>query len=306
MGFELGAGLLLAVATAFATNLAFLWKHKGAVAAPDVDIRFPLQSAGDLFRSKWWTVGFLVAIVAWLLHVGAVSLVPLSVAQAVISGGLVLLAVLAERFFGFKLRRRQWWGVVLIALGVTLLALTNKADTEHSSYSIAAMIAFQAGLSGFGLALLLSRRIDCFRARYGIVLGAVAGMLFGMSDLAIKALSGEVPADALAIFSPWTLTALTASLVAFYASARSLQIGEGIAVITATSAAANLSTIAGGILIFGDSIGHDPLSVIGRVAAFVLVIVAVSLMPAPTRAAETVKTEARSNRIPAPRPSRVS
>jgi multidrug transporter EmrE-like cation transporter len=50
-----------------------------------------------LFRSKWWTIGWLVAVAAFLAHVGALALLPLSTAQAVLSGGFVLLAVLAER-----------------------------------------------------------------------------------------------------------------------------------------------------------------------------------------------------------------
>jgi drug/metabolite transporter (DMT)-like permease len=293
MELELLGGLLLAVATALATNLAFLWKHKGAVAAPDVDIRRPVRSAVDLFRSKWWTVGFLVAILGWLFHVGALSLAPLSTAQAVISGGLVLLAVLAERFFGFELERRQWWGVALVAVGMAFLAVTTEDDTRHASYSLAAMIAFEAGLVGIGMMLLLSYRIERLRGRYGALLGATAGLLFGVSDIAIKALTGDVPSDVLALVSPWTLAALCASIGAFYASARSLQIGEGIAVITATSATANLSTIAGGIVVFGDSLGQETIAIVGRVGAFVLVIVAVSLMPAPTRAADRVRAEAR-------------
>jgi hypothetical protein len=53
------------------------------------------------------------------LHVGALSLAPLSSVQASLSGGLVFLAVFAERFFGFRLGRRSglvsrsprpgWW-----------------------------------------------------------------------------------------------------------------------------------------------------------------------------------------------------
>jgi hypothetical protein len=34
-------GLGCAVLSAFGTNLAFLYKHRGAVAAPDVDMRHP-------------------------------------------------------------------------------------------------------------------------------------------------------------------------------------------------------------------------------------------------------------------------
>jgi hypothetical protein len=49
-------GLIFAVGTAIATNLAFLWKHRGAVAAPAVDLHHPVRSAAELFRSKWWAI----------------------------------------------------------------------------------------------------------------------------------------------------------------------------------------------------------------------------------------------------------
>lgn len=103
-----GVGLFCALLSALGTNLAFLLKYKGAVAAPDVDMRHPLRSAADLFRSKWWSIGWGVAVVAFALHVAALTLAPLSLGQAVLAGGLVFLAVLADRFFGFQLRRRQW------------------------------------------------------------------------------------------------------------------------------------------------------------------------------------------------------
>ena len=98
-------GLLLAVASAVATNVAFLFKYRGAVVAAPIRPRHPLRSAAALFRSKWFAVGWLVAILAWVLHAGALARAPLSIVQAVLSGGLVFLAVLAERFFGFHLGR---------------------------------------------------------------------------------------------------------------------------------------------------------------------------------------------------------
>jgi hypothetical protein len=65
------AGLLLAVGCAPAGSVAVLLKRRGAAAAPTVLARHPVRSAINLFRSKWWTVGWLVALSAWLLHVGA-------------------------------------------------------------------------------------------------------------------------------------------------------------------------------------------------------------------------------------------
>jgi drug/metabolite transporter (DMT)-like permease len=280
-------GLLLALVCAFATNLAFLWKHRGAVAAPDIHMRHPLASAAALFRSKWWAIGFGVALVAWVLHVAALALAPISLVQAVISGGLVFLAVLADRWFGFELGRREWMGVGLTALGLAFLGLTVETGStgSHSSYSISGMIAFEGGMILIGTLLLLSHRVERIRHRHGALLGAAAGILFGVSDVSIKALTGTVPGDLLSIVSPWTGVAILASIAAFYASARALQIGEGVSTIAITTVSANVSAILGGILVFGDPLGEDAYAIVARACAFSLVIVAAALTPAPMRAA---------------------
>ncbi|MBV9354484.1 MAG: hypothetical protein JO023_03040, partial [Chloroflexi bacterium] len=82
-------GLVLALACAAGASLGGLWKQKGAVHCDNVDIRRPKHSALALFRSKWFMIGWLAALVAWMLHVGALALAPLSLGQAVISGGVV-------------------------------------------------------------------------------------------------------------------------------------------------------------------------------------------------------------------------
>src|SRR5688500_231018 len=134
---------MLALACAVATQLGFLYKHRGANAAPKVDIRHPLRTVKSLFSSKWFAIGMAVALGAWTLHVAALVFAPLSVVQAVLSTGVVMLAVMAERIFGFKVSARQWWGVGLTALGLVLLVITlPHAPGAHSSYSVPAMIAF--------------------------------------------------------------------------------------------------------------------------------------------------------------------
>jgi drug/metabolite transporter (DMT)-like permease len=276
-------GLLLALGCAFFTNLAFLWKQKGAVAAPEVALKHPLKSAKGLFCSKWFVIGFSVAIAAWVLHVAALALAPISLVQAVISGGLVFLAVLADRWFGFKLGRRQWWGVAFVAAGLAFLGLTAEHTGSHSSYSIAGMIGFESVMIALGVFFIFSHKVQLRLAgeRHGVELAAAAGILFGVSDIAIKAITGDVGS----ILGPWTLVALLASIGAFYVSAHSLQLGDGISAIATTSVAANASAILGGILVFGDPIGGDAVAIVARSAAFLLVITATALMPAPIRAA---------------------
>jgi drug/metabolite transporter (DMT)-like permease len=279
-------GILLALLCALATNLGFLFKHRGACAAPDVSMRHPLHSAVGLFRSKWFAIGMLVAIGAWCLHVAALAMAPLSLVQALISGGLVFLTVLAERFFGCSVGNRQWCGVGLTALGLVLLAVTLPSGTgAHSGYSVAGMIVFESVLLGVGMTLVFSKRLGNHE-HHGVLLGTAAGILFGVSDVAIKALTGTVGGEGvMGLVSPWLLTCVIASVIAFYASARGLQKGEAVPVITLTSAAANVSAISGGILVFGDPMPGDPVGIAVQSIAFVLVIVAAALTPAPLRAA---------------------
>jgi drug/metabolite transporter (DMT)-like permease len=279
-------GILLSLLCALATNVAFLLKHRGACAAPDVSLKHPISSAVGLFRSKWFTIGMLVALGAWTLHVAALALAPLSVVQAIIAGGLVFLTVLAERWFGFTVGTRQWAGVGLTALGLVLLAVTLPTHGgAHASYSMAGMIAFESALLVIGTFLVLSKKLGSHE-HHGVMLGTAAGILFGVSDVAIKALTGTVGSSGiLGLVSPWLLTAIIASVIAFYASARGLQKGEAVPVITLTSAAANVSAISGGILVFGDPMPSDPVGIVLQSFAFVLVIVAAALTPAPLRAA---------------------
>jgi drug/metabolite transporter (DMT)-like permease len=278
-------GLLLALASALGTNVAFLFKQRGAVLAPPIRVRHPLRSAAGLFRSRWFAIGWIAAILAWGLHVGALSLAPLSIVQAVLSGGLVFLAVFAERFFGFHLGRRQWVGVTITAAGLVVIGLTGGGANRPHQASLAALIAVESAIFAVGAGLVrISTRRHVVPRSEGLLLGAAAGALFGVSDVAIKYLTTTAPGPLGGALSPWTLTALVAGVIAFYASARSLQLGEGVEVIALTSVAANLAAIIGGILVFHEPIGSGALAIGARGVAFCLVIAGAALMPAPMRA----------------------
>jgi drug/metabolite transporter (DMT)-like permease len=281
-------GILLAFLCAVVSNLGFFLKHRGACACEKVDVRHPLRSAKALWTSKWFAIGMLVGGVGWALHVAAISLAPLSVVQVVLSGGVVLIAVMADRLFGFQVGRRQWWGLALTAVGLVLLGVTMPdPGGAHSSFSSPAMIAFEAVLFGMGGLLILGPRAGAPAEHHGVMLAAAAGILFGVCNVAVKALSGIAGAGGVfGLVSPWLFVAVAASAAAFYASARSLQDGEAVSVIAITGTAANIAGIAGGIIVFGDPMPGTAVGVAVQAVAFVLVVVASALTPAPVRSVE--------------------
>jgi hypothetical protein len=289
MPFSVQLGLLLALATAFVSIVGFLYKHRGAAEAPPVEWRHPVRSTAALFSNRWWTIGIIVATSSWFLHVGALALAPISLVQSVIAGGLVLLTVVADRLFGLSVSRREWLGVALTAAGLAILAATlgNSGDSRHSDYAGLTLVAFVGGLT------LASVPFMVVAARSGPSLGgpllaAAAGLQWGASDVTIKAASGHLGnAGMFTSIAPMAVAILLLSLVGLVVSARSLQIGDAVPVIAVTSAAANLSTIASGLIVFGEPLPQGSGAVALRLGAFALVVVAAALTPGPVGAVKT-------------------
>jgi len=285
---SLDIGILLALACAFVANLGFFYKYRGANTVGKVQVLHPLRTTKALYSSKWFTIGMITATLSWGLHVAALSLAPMSVVQVALAAGVVFIAVMADRLFGFEVGRRQWLGLFLTAAGLVLLGVTLPAmHGAHSHFSPAVMIAFEAGLFGIGGLLVMGPRMGGPVEHHGVMLGAAAGILFGVSDTSIKALTGITGAHGLMglALSPWLAVAVVASVAAFFTSAKGLQDGEAVPVIAVTGTAANIAGIAGGIIVFGDPMAGSPTGVILQALAFVLVVVASAMMPAPVRAA---------------------
>jgi hypothetical protein len=279
-------GISLAILCALATNVGFLYKHRGACAAPAVDIRRPIRCARSLFASPLFAIGMAIASGAWVFHVAAMAFAPLSLVQSVLAGGVVLLAVMAERIFGLQIGRRQWLGLAMTALGLILLGVSLPATHgADSHFSLPAMIAFEGGLIIGGTLLIMGPRIGAPAHHHGFMLGAAAGILFGVSDIAIKAISGLIgSAGVMGLLTPWTLVCVVASVAAFYASAKGLQDGQAVPVIAVTGTAANVSGIVGGIIVFGEPLSGNPAVLVVECLAFALVLLAAWLMPGPVRA----------------------
>jgi hypothetical protein len=274
-------GLLLALATAVASLVGFLLKYRGAVESPDVEWRRPVRSSLRLFRSRAYVAGMAVAIGSWGLHVGALSLAPISLVQTVIAGGLVLLTVLADGLFGHEVSRREWIGVAMTAAGLAFLAATmgSTGDSAHADFAPATLAAYVGGLTIAGTAAAAAGWQTV--AGTSLVAGA-AGLLWGASDISIKALSGTVDErGVLVLVHPLALVILLLSLYGLLVSTRSLQRGRAVPVIAVTSAAANVATIAAGPIVFGEPMPADALGVVVRLLAFALVIAAAALTPPP-------------------------
>ena len=258
MTLSVQLGVLMAAVTAFASIVGFLLKHRGAVVAPPVELRHPVRSTADLFRSPVYAIGCVVATTSWGFHVAALALAPISIVQSVIAGGLVLLTVTADRVFGQRVTRREWIGVALTAAGLAFLAATlegtgDSADSAHDAGTLAAYIGL-ATLAGMALVPLARRRPD------GIVLAVSAGFLWGASDVSIKAISAHSDRGVAVVVHPPRPRDSGALAGGKLPCPRDrFKLGPVVAAIAVTSATANIFTIASGPIVFGEPLPDRPL-----------------------------------------------
>jgi multidrug transporter EmrE-like cation transporter len=206
--------------------------------------------------------------------------------------------VIADRVFGFNVTKREWICVGLTALGLAFLAATmhGTAGDKHSDYETGTLALYVGGAAGIGLlAAVASRR----SAMGGPALAMSAGLLWGASDVSIKALSDHLDQGAFGWVHPLALVILMASLVGLAVSARSLQVGEAVSVIAITSASANLCTIAAGPIVFGEPLPSDGFQLGVRLLAFALVIGASALTPPPLGANDDAPASAATATTPA-------
>lgn len=276
---EIGIGL--AVVVALMTNLASLLKHRGCQRTHPVRLSRPLTSIRGLAGSRWFVAGWGLAAFAWLVHVAALSLAPISLVQAVLAGGAVTLAVISQRLFGDPVERRQWLAVILGAVGLALLATTlPQIHGSHSQFSLAAIASFEGGLVLLAAAIALGHRAGRLAARRGVLLAVLAGLLFALAGIAIKGLTSGTGSWPM-ILSLVLLT-LACGVLAQYTTVAALQNGGAIETIGLMGLVANAAQIIGGILVFGDPLSPSPLGIALQATAFAMVCLSALLMPSST------------------------
>jgi drug/metabolite transporter (DMT)-like permease len=278
-GVQIGIGL--ALAAALMTNLGSLLKHRGCQMAEPVNIRSPLRTARRLAGSPWFAAGWGVAAVAWLIHVAALSLAPISLVQAVLAGGAATLAVMAQRFFGHPVDSRQWLALGLGAAGLVLPVVTvPRFNSDHSAFSLGGIIGFESGLVLLAAAFAAGHRSNRFdRYGSGVLLALTAGFLFALGGIAIKALMGAGHVD-LGVLAPWVLLVAVAGILAQYVAAAALQRGEAIETIGLMGLVTTGAQIVGGVLVFGDPLSPSPLGLTVQAGAFAMVCASALLLPA--------------------------
>jgi hypothetical protein len=273
-------GVTLALAGSVALNASYLVQHAGSAQTPSIDFRRPLRTMQSLLRSRLWLGGGVLGVAGWAISIAALTQAPLSLVQAFLIGGIALLAPIAVRVLGHHLSPRELAGITLVMVALVVLLIGRGAVGVHSHFHNGALAIYLSASVAAGACLLLIKH------RRTQMLAAAGGVLYGAADVAIKALTGLAAHHGMAAAakSPWLIATVAATIGAFCCFQRALQCGRPMPVIALMTAGNNVVSIIGGLAVFGDPLGHQPVMVLIHVGAFVLIVFAAWLL-APAQAA---------------------
>jgi drug/metabolite transporter (DMT)-like permease len=274
---QTAVALLLALASATLTNIAYLREHDAAAKLPVLSMRRPLHSAHALLSDRSWMLGFAMESGGFLLYAAALALASLALVQSVAAGGIGVLAFASARIARRRLTRRELGGVLLsvgglVALGISLLGGTSQGE-KGTTIAILLWLGLTAAVAL--VLLVVGRRLNEVAVAYGLA----GGLFFAIGDIATKVATegGARVAFVVALVIGYTLG--TALLQIGY------QAGSALTVAGLATLLTNAVPIAAGTIVLNEPVPGGFLGGL-RVLAFGAVTAGAVLLARQTKGSE--------------------
>jgi drug/metabolite transporter (DMT)-like permease len=250
-----------AIGAAIAINAGYVVQHGGLATAPRIEPRRPLASIAALLRNRRWLAGAALGYAGLGLELLALTSLPLSLVQATIGGGLVVVAVLSRAVGGGPLGRAAPLAAALAIAALAVLAVvTPSPPATHSDPPLWALAAAAAVVTA--AAAVAARRLPT-----AVGLALAAGLLYGMTSIAMAVLAS---APALPVAAVAAVLGALVTAAGFLSFQRALQRGRPLPVATAMMAAMDVVAITGGIVVLGDPLAANAGARAAQLAALAL------------------------------------
>jgi fructose-specific component phosphotransferase system IIB-like protein len=276
--------IILALAASGFTAMASVAQRRAAAPAPG-ELSFNLRLVGFLLRRPVWFLGILCMILGFVFQVAALRVGSLSVVQPVIATELVIVFGVIALHEPHRVHRRDWIAALGMVVGLgTFLALAR----PHGGHDRASMSMWAlAGLSTFALAGILAalaylpgrQGLKPGAGRKAALLGIAAAVGFGFVAAVVKELSTHLSQGPTAVFSNWSpYVLLLSGAAAMFLASNAFQAGSLAASQPGLTIVDPLVAGALGVILFGESLRHDPLILVGEVFAVATVIASVVML----------------------------
>ncbi|MBD0863010.1 DMT family transporter [Gordonia sp. zg691] len=290
-------GILAAVFAALAYGTASVLQARGAQSVEDTGggpgEAPSLRSTITAMLTVAFIAGMALDGIGFLGNMVAARMIPLFLAQPIVSANLVVTVVLATIVLKARLSRRDWTAIGVVVVALVLLGFAaGDEGREHEWWLHWAVLVAAVVILGLGAAIL-----PRMQSRVAVLAGLSGGVLFGVLAVAVRILDGLDPFDLGELFTDPALYAIIlAGPGGFYMFTVALQ--KGAVSAASASLVVGETVVPGviGIVVLGDTVraGWGPVAVIAFIAAVIgAVVVAMSpVVEQVERAGESVPSPA--------------
>ncbi|MFJ9084923.1 hypothetical protein ACIRL3_21150 [Streptomyces sp. NPDC102384] len=285
-----GVGAALLANTLY--SVGFVLEKRALTRLPEVSVRRPAHLLRQVVTSPLWLAGSIALASGFGAQLAVYRTLPIAAAQGIFVSGLVILLLLSARLLGERTSGRERYAIaaILAALLMVVLSLEQDADTvgHRSPAPLILLVCVPSLAAGLSLYAAAERRA---RHRHrlpttGVEYGVAVGLLYGVSSLAIKGVSGVLP-DIPALFaSPYPYLLMCTGAFGLVMSQAALQRCRASLIVPVCTTVTCLFTAVLGTLTFGESLPHEPVRLTLRLTGTALAVAVLLLMPkhdAPTQ-----------------------
>ncbi|MFD6415411.1 hypothetical protein [Streptomyces sp. NPDC060194] len=283
------------VASALLANLlystGFVLEKRALAGLPSLSTRSPFRMIRHLVTSPLWLAGSLALAAGFGAQLAVYRTLPIAAAQALFVSGLVMLLLLSSAVLGEKTSGRERYavGAILIALLMVVGSLDESADHVGEGAPFWLVLAvcvptLAAGIGMYGAAERRARRPHRLPTN-GVEYGVAVGLLYGVSSLAIKGVSGhldrsDLGGSVLNLFaSPYPYLLLVTGGFGLVMSQAALQRSRASLIVPVCTTVTALFTSVLGTVAFGEALPEDPLRLALRLAGSALAVVVLLVLP---------------------------
>ncbi|MFZ3570716.1 hypothetical protein ACOKM5_27700 [Streptomyces sp. BH097] len=278
-----GVGAALLANTLY--SVGFVLEKRALTRLPEVSVRRPAHLLRQVVTSPLWLAGSIALASGFGAQLAVYRTLPIAAAQGIFVSGLVLLLLLSARLLGERTSGRERYAIAAILAALLMVVLSLQEDTDAVGHASPAPLillvcvpSLAAGLSLYAAAERRARHRHRLPTT-GVEYGVAVGLLYGVSSLAIKGVSGVLP-DVPALFvSPYPYLLMCTGAFGLVMSQAALQRCRASLIVPVCTTVTCLFTAVLGTLAFGESLPHEPVRLALRVTGTALAVAVLLLMP---------------------------
>jgi multidrug transporter EmrE-like cation transporter len=280
----MAAGVLFSLLAAILLNTGNVVQKHAVTSMPEFSARRSNHLVRTLAGSRVWLLGLTLCLVGLAFQIIAFSLAPISVVQSVFNAGIVLLIVLSRLRLGERLQGVEWAGIAVVVLSLTAISVSLRGGTGSIGVSGSGLRVLIAGFPtllvvGVIVAVILSRRFTA-----GYLYGITAGLLYGVAALGTKGASTLVVRHGVWHSIPPMLTSAYPYVFLFCSALGMLIYQTGLqryrisVVGTMSDVICSTYVVAVGMIVFGESLPRDAVTLTLRLGGFAGVLLGTVLV----------------------------